>query len=120
MRRQPPKEQPKQETARKAPVAPAAPKAPEAPKKAAGGGSVKALVDRGWKLTDKGDNDGAIDLFLKAIELDPANGQAYYGLGYAYQAKGQKAKAREYYQKALNARISAADRADIENILNNL
>lgn len=119
MRRQPPKEQAKPETPRKTALAPA-PKAPEAPKKAAGGGSVKALVDRGWKLTDKGDNDGAIELFLKAIEMDPANGQAYYGLGYAYQAKGQKAKAREYYQKALNSRISASDRTDIENILNNL
>ncbi len=119
MRRQPQQATTKKEPPRKASV-PATPlRQTEAPKKG-GGGSVKALVDRGWKLTDKGDNDGAIDLFLKAIELDPANGQAYYGLGYAYQAKGQKAKAREYYQKALNARISAADRADIENILNNL
>ncbi|HNT28754.1 MAG TPA: tetratricopeptide repeat protein, partial [bacterium] len=66
---------------------------------------------------DAGNNDGAIGLFLQAIELDPADGDAYYGLGYAYHAKGQKDKARNYYQRALQSRLKEADKADIRSIL---
>ncbi|HOW52072.1 MAG TPA: tetratricopeptide repeat protein, partial [bacterium] len=114
MRRPEPKETPRKAVS--APKQSVVPKQATGPKK----GSVKGFVKKGWALADAGDNDSAIELFMKAIEIDPGEGEAYYGLGYAYQAKGQKAKAKEYFQKALQSRLKASDKADIQSILNNL
>jgi len=117
MRRKPPREEGGKMSLQKVPTAPA-PQA-EPPRKVTGGGA-KAFIKKGWALADKGDNDGAIEMFLRAVEIDPTDGEAYYGLGYSYQAKGERAKAKEYFQKALGARLKPQDKADIQSILNNL
>jgi tetratricopeptide (TPR) repeat protein len=51
-------------------------------------------------LNDQKSYDDAIGIANLNIEMYPNSGMAYYGLGEAYQAKGDNAKALESYQKA--------------------
>jgi tetratricopeptide (TPR) repeat protein len=50
-----------------------------------------------------GDLDGAIELFLEALRLDPSNPETFNNLGFAYYRKGQVLKAKEYFEKAVEA-----------------
>ena len=45
--------------------------------------------------------DVAIDFYKKAINIDPKNITALYGIGNAYTAQGEFAKAREFYENIL-------------------
>jgi len=51
-------------------------------------------------LNDEKMYDDAVGIANLNIEMYPQSGIAYYGLGEAYQAKGEKEKALETYEKA--------------------
>ena len=50
-------------------------------------GSAAALADSGTALSDKGQQDQAVQEFNKAIELDPNSARAFLGRGIAYVRK---------------------------------
>jgi tetratricopeptide (TPR) repeat protein len=58
-------------------------------------------VSRGYARQDKGDLEGAIADFTKAIEVDPRYANAYYNRGIARQAKGDHDGAIVDYTKAI-------------------
>ncbi len=55
---------------------------------------------QGMQLQQHGDLDAAMNLYQKAIELDPAYAVAYNDLGVIYEAKGFIDRAEESYLKA--------------------
>ncbi|MGC1550160.1 MAG: tetratricopeptide repeat protein [Rhodanobacter sp.] len=59
----------------------------------------------------------AIDLMQLNAQIDPDSGDAYFNLGEAYRAAGQKQAAAESYQKALE---KDPDNADAKQALKNL
>ncbi len=58
-------------------------------------------VEEGIQFTDFQQYDQAIGSFLKAIEKDPKNPRAYYGLGGIYNYKKRFPEAAEQFKKAL-------------------
>lgn len=64
----------------------------------------------------------AIDCFNKAVECNPNYALAYYNLGRSYSLRGEKIKAAEYFQQAMdiNNITNEIDPADIQERLNSL
>lgn len=60
----------------------------------------RAYRAQGAQLQQHGDLDGAMSLYQKAIELDPAYAVAYNDLGVILEAKGFTDRAEESYLKA--------------------
>lgn len=58
--------------------------------------------ERGGKLRDKGDNRGAIELYRKAMALDPTWGAPFYNLGLLYKYTGQ-------WEASLEANLRATE-----------
>ncbi len=81
--------------------------------------SAASLIKRGWRNLDNENIEGAISQFQKALKLNPNAAEAYYGLGEAYNLRGNKAKAREFYQKYISL-PNAKNRGEVKSILNNL
>jgi tetratricopeptide (TPR) repeat protein len=52
-----------------------------------------------YNRREKGDLDNAEKLWLEAVRLQPGYSNALYSLGLLYEAKGDDAKALEYYNK---------------------
>jgi protein O-mannosyl-transferase len=55
----------------------------------------------GLVLLDKGDYEGALTMFNKAVELAPRFDTAFYNAGKAYFHLGERQQAREMYTKAM-------------------
>ncbi|MCB9777181.1 MAG: zinc-ribbon domain-containing protein [Alphaproteobacteria bacterium] len=77
--------------------------------------SVKRMVDQGWAAVERGDLSGARATFNDALQRDPGNADARFGLGYAYEKLGNETAAvRNYCQVAAtgsgDARIEAQGR----------
>jgi len=67
-----------------------------------------------------GDPDGAIRSFKKALDLKPGYQDALFNLGMAYLDKNDPARAGqifENYRKAFAGKLSAADRARLEELI---
>ncbi len=58
--------------------------------------------DHGLNLQDKGNNQGAIDAFSKAIAMDPAFAKAYQDRGVAYSSLGNYSRALADFNKVLS------------------
>lgn len=56
---------------------------------------------QGLELQQRGDFDGAMNLYQKSIQLDPAYAVAYNDLGIIYEAKGFSERAEESYLRAI-------------------
>ena len=65
-------------------------------------GSAADLVSRGQKLSHEGRQDDALMLFKLATEKAPDSFEAYLGAGIALDLKGDYAKARENFTKAVD------------------
>jgi serine/threonine protein kinase/tetratricopeptide (TPR) repeat protein len=61
-------------------------------------------------LIMRGDSDGAIPLFQRAIALDPNFAMAYASLGTVYSNSGKEEKSRENVEKAYELRDRVSDR----------
>ena len=48
-----------------------------------------------------GDQPRARQFYLKVIDLDPDNGDAYFNLGYLSESQGELSEAVNYYEKAV-------------------
>jgi Tfp pilus assembly protein PilF len=60
-----------------------------------------AFVDKGWSHYSRHELDQAMEAFEQAATLDRQSIDAQYGLGMAARAKGDKARARQAFEKAL-------------------
>ena len=58
------------------------------------------LHEQGQALSDDGENMEAIDVYLKAIELDPSKSESFYNIGLIYKYQGEWVKSLEYNTKA--------------------
>ena len=58
-------------------------------------------IGEAWRLHREGDNHSAIDIFQDIIRTAPENVDAYYGLGLAHKAAGDRAASAEAFQTAL-------------------
>lgn len=63
--------------------------------------SVDALLKSGLQRQVQQDSAGAAQDYRQALELDPRNKQAWYGLGLVDQQSGRTANARAEFDKAL-------------------
>lgn len=61
----------------------------------------RELNNKGVALFHRGSVEGAIEAFIRAIELRPDYAEAYNNLGLAYSKRGQSDEAARYFQKAL-------------------
>jgi superkiller protein 3 len=52
-------------------------------------------------LNASGDQAKARQCYLKVVELDPNNGDAYFYLGYLSESQGELSEAVNYYEKAV-------------------
>ncbi len=57
-------------------------------------------VEKGMALNNNSDEEAAC--YLKAIEIDPTYANAYFNLGYVYQAQGKNAEAIAAFQACLD------------------
>lgn len=58
------------------------------------------LHEQGQALSDEGKEQEAIDIYLKAIELDPGKSESFYNIGLIYKYLNQWEKSLEFNQKA--------------------
>jgi formylglycine-generating enzyme required for sulfatase activity len=70
---------------------------------------IDALIQKAAATAKNGDCAGAETPFRKVIDLDPANGDAYYGLGHCLQQQGNLAEAAEYLTRATRFPDSSRD-----------
>ncbi len=82
--------------------------------------SVRALLDKGWRLIDSGYYPKALRLFKSVLKKRRATAEAYYGMAEAYGAMGNSEKARIYYKKCLASHPNAKIRLEVQRILENL
>ncbi len=75
------------------------------------------LVNIGIIHREKGALDKAIDSFDKAVAMNPGYAPAYYQLGLAYQAKGQKERARRAWKAYLER---AQEDGELEDVKKNM
>lgn len=73
----------------------------------------------GYAFLFNGDADTAIEVFQKNVDDHPESWNVYDSLGEAYANKGEPARARELYQKALSM-APEAQHVRIEGVLSNL
>jgi tetratricopeptide (TPR) repeat protein len=72
--------------------------------------SYHGLCKKGIQALESGDVEGASDLFLKAMQMDPSQPRAFGWLGHTYFAAadqfwraGQKTEQHEYLEQAIRA-----------------
>jgi len=103
-------------------------KPPKPPKPRAGrggrpkgkGGSreqAKKLYVEATKYHQSGKLERAIEMYRKAVKLDPSFAYAYRGLGIAYASLGNGKMACRMYRKYLQVAPSAPDRGQVQTIL---
>ena len=63
----------------------------------------------GITIADKGDLDGALEMYRTAIRLQPEFADPYYNAGVAFQAKGVNDSANIYYRQAIAADQNLVD-----------
>ncbi|HEC69724.1 MAG TPA: tetratricopeptide repeat protein [Candidatus Omnitrophica bacterium] len=61
----------------------------------------KIYREEGYRLQKVGDLEGALSYYLKAVQIDPLNKEAYNDLGVVYEAMGDLDKAEQMYLKAI-------------------
>jgi len=58
------------------------------------------LHNEAQELSDEGNDEKAIELYLKAIELDPIKSESFYNVGLIYKYQGQWEKSYKYNVQA--------------------
>lgn len=60
------------------------------------------LLNEGNELYKNDQDEQAIEVYKKAIELDPDNGEVYFRIGLAYMATGKRDEAGESFKKSVD------------------
>ena len=81
---------------------------------------VKSLYRNANRDFDEKYYDRAIAKYLRAIELEPSFSPAYYNLGMAHLAIGQKKEAAVYLQTFLTLRPNAVNAHELEQLIHSL
>ncbi len=81
-------------------------------------GTATVALELGWVYLNIGSTEAAIDSFNRAAKAGSA--WAYYGLGAAYQAKGDSAGAKTNYEMFLKLKPNASAAPEVQSILNNM
>lgn len=81
---------------------------------------VKSLYKNANRDFDEKYYDKAIAKYLRAIELEPWFSPAYYNLGMAHLAIGQKKEASRYLQNYLTLRPNAVNAHELEQLIHSL
>jgi outer membrane biosynthesis protein TonB len=92
---------------------------PKTEGKGARGEAVK-LQRTGYQMLARGDVDGALGSFKKAIALNPVAALAYRGLGAAYSARGNTREAAKAYRRYLSLSPHAQDAAEVRALVQQL
>lgn len=71
-----------------------------------GGGAAVDNYNAGRAAYDAGDYQNAVAFFLEATRLDPRYGEAFYGLGRAYEAQNMNRQALDAYLNAVSVQPS--------------
>jgi Flp pilus assembly protein TadD len=71
----------------------------------------------GWIYHKKGLSALAIAPLLESVNKDPKNAMFQYHLGMAYAGTGDKAKARQYVERALELKLPPTDAAAAMKVL---
>jgi tetratricopeptide (TPR) repeat protein len=75
------------------------------------------LLNAGNEMLDKGDIDGAIATYLRAMKMNPEDEEVYFNLAFAFAKQGKVNEAIRYYNEALRI---FPDYAEAHNNLGNL
>ena len=73
---------------------------------------VDKLINLAWSYERAGDYQQAVGYFRQAIERDPQNHDAYYGLGLALLGDGQVEEGLQALEKARDLAQNAEDRGE--------
>ena len=71
-----------------------------------GGGTATDYYNQGRAAYDVGDYNGAVMNFQEAVRLDPRFGEAFYGLGKAYEGLNMQSQALDAYLGAIRVQPS--------------
>jgi Flp pilus assembly protein TadD len=71
-------------------------------------------------MLERGNVEGAVVSFRRAIALNPAAALAYRGLGAAYSAKGNTQEAAKAYRKYLILRPNSQDAPEVRALVQQL
>jgi hypothetical protein len=99
------------------PVEPPPPAAKSQPPRRAEAGKLQRA---GYRMLERGDVEGALTSFRKAIALNPVGALSYRGLGAAYSAKGSTHEAAKAYRKYLALSPHAQDAAEVRALVQQL
>ena len=67
------------------------------------------LMDQAMQLEEKGDNDQALNVWKKAVGLEPGNAKAQNGLGISLYVHGEKQESFEHIRKAIDINPLSVD-----------
>ncbi len=80
----------------------------------------RAALQLGWMNVELGRNQAGIDAFKKALGLRSSSAESHYGLGLAYQARGQVQQAITHYERVVELDPDGRDTREVKAILRQL
>lgn len=80
----------------------------------------RAALQLGWMNVELGRNPAGIAAFNKALALRSSSAEAHYGLGLAYQARGQVQQAITHYERVVELDPDGRDTREVKAILRQL
>jgi predicted Zn finger-like uncharacterized protein len=80
----------------------------------------QAALQAGWMNVELGRNAAAVSSFKKALKLRGTSAESHYGLGLAYQARGQVSAAIAEYERVVELDPDGRDTREVKAILRQL
>jgi tetratricopeptide (TPR) repeat protein len=84
------------------------------------GKSLESIMALAWVRLNQNLASEALDLYTRAVKLDPINPEVHKQLGYTYKALGQRAVAKENFENYLKLNPAASDKPQIDQIIRSL
>lgn len=84
------------------------------------GKSVEALMGLAWIRLNQNLASEALDLYTRAVKIEPNNAEIHRQLGLTYKSLGQRAMAKEKLEDYLKLNPAAPDKSQIDSIIKTL
>jgi tetratricopeptide (TPR) repeat protein len=84
------------------------------------GKSVEALMGLAWIRLNQNLASEALDLYTRAVKIEPNNAEIHRQLGMTYKSLGQRAMAKEKLEDYLKLNPAAPDKSQIDSIIKTL